>query len=213
MPDAGLAASAADTSWSGYYRNTADRPPRRTTLTALAALRRLCAPVSAIAVDLGCGAGRDTAPLLDTGLAVLALDTAPAAEAALRARFPEAWSKRQLTFRQVDFSVGDPNLPAACLINASFCLPACPPESFARLWSHIAQAVAPHGLFAGHFYGPNDSWAQRGDNLTVHSRREIDDLFANWEPILLEEEESDSVTPRGNAKHWHFFHIVARKQP
>ena len=130
-----------------------------------------------------------------------------------RARFPEAWSKRQLTFRQADFSVGDPNLPAACLINASFCLPACPPESFARLWSHIAQAVEPHGLFAGHFYGPNDSWAQRGDNLTVHSRREIDDLFANWEPILLEEEESDSVTPRGNAKHWHFFHIVARKQP
>ena len=28
---------------------------------------------------------------------------------------------------------------------------------------------------------------------------------------MFEEEEDDGVTPRGNAKHWHIFHIVARK--
>ena len=28
---------------------------------------------------------------------------------------------------------------------------------------------------------------------------------------MFEEEEADGVTPRGNAKHWHIFHIVARK--
>ena len=28
---------------------------------------------------------------------------------------------------------------------------------------------------------------------------------------MFEEEESDGVTPRGTAKHWHIFHIVARK--
>ena len=27
-----------------------------------------------------------------------------------------------------------------------------------------------------------------------------------------EEEEDDSVTPRGTPKHWHIFHIVARKR-
>jgi hypothetical protein len=28
---------------------------------------------------------------------------------------------------------------------------------------------------------------------------------------MFEEEESDGVTPRGTPKHWHIFHIVARK--
>jgi hypothetical protein len=28
---------------------------------------------------------------------------------------------------------------------------------------------------------------------------------------FLREEEDDTVTPRGKAKHWHIFHIVARK--
>jgi len=28
---------------------------------------------------------------------------------------------------------------------------------------------------------------------------------------MFEEEEDDGVTPRGNTKHWHIFHIVTRK--
>jgi hypothetical protein len=28
---------------------------------------------------------------------------------------------------------------------------------------------------------------------------------------MFEEEEAEGTTPRGNAKHWHIFHIVARK--
>jgi hypothetical protein len=29
---------------------------------------------------------------------------------------------------------------------------------------------------------------------------------------MFEEEEADSTTPRGKPKHWHIFHIVARKR-
>jgi hypothetical protein len=29
---------------------------------------------------------------------------------------------------------------------------------------------------------------------------------------MFDEEEADGVTPRGNPKHWHIFHIVARKR-
>jgi hypothetical protein len=28
---------------------------------------------------------------------------------------------------------------------------------------------------------------------------------------MLDEEETDAVTPRGQTKHWHIFHVVARK--
>ena len=211
MPASGPAAREAGPGWTGYYRATADRPPRRTTLTALAEFRSSPVRYPAAAVDLGCGGGRDTAPLLDAGLTVLALDKAPEAGAALRARFAAAWRSRQLTFRRTDFARGALTLPAACLVNASFCLPACPPGRFDRLWSQIVRAVVPGGLFAGHLYGPNDSWARRGGGLTIHSRGDIDALLADWEPLMIDEEESDAVTPRGEAKHWHIFHIVAGK--
>ncbi len=212
MPDSGPAAGDGASGWAGYYRTTADRPPRRTVLTALARLRLPPPdPIPACAVDLGCGGGRDTAPLLEAGLAVLALDSAPEAEAALQARFPAAWDSGQLTFRRADLTDGDLDLPPACLVNAGFCLPLCPPDRFDGLWSQIERAVVPGGLFAGHFYGPNDGWARRGDGLTIHDRNAIDALFAGWEPLLIEEEETDSITPRGKAKHWHVFHTVARK--
>ena len=211
MPDSGPETTEDGSGWAGYYRTAAGRPPRQTVLAALAELCRPPGPGPAHAVDLGCGGGRDTAPLLDAGLAVLALDSAPEAETALQARFPAAWASRQLTFRPGDLTGGDLNLPASRLVNASFCLPVCPPDRFGALWSQIGRAIVPCGLFAGHFYGPNDSWARRGDGLTVHSRCDIAALFAGWEPLLIEEEETDSVTPRGKAKHWHIFHTVARK--
>ena len=30
---------------------------------------------------------------------------------------------------------------------------------------------------------------------------------------MLDEEEDESPTPRGKTKHWHLFHIVARRAP
>ena len=38
------------------------------------------------------------------------------------------------------------------------------------------------------------------------------DLLAEFEVEMFEEEESDGVTPRGKPKHWHIFHIVARRR-
>ena len=211
MPASGRAAAETRPDWPGYYAATADRPPRRTTLTALAARRSGTDSASALAVDLGCGGGRDTTPLLHAGLTVLALDRAPEAGAALQARFPDAWNRGQLTFRRADLSAADLGLPPSGLVNASFCLPLCPPDRFDGLWVQIARAVVPGGLFAGHLFGPNDSWARRGDGLTIHTRGDVDARFAGWDVLLIEEEETDSITPRGEAKHWHVFHIVARK--
>ncbi len=211
MPNPGPAASEAGSGWPEYYEIVADRPPRRTTLTAIAGHRSPIGGLPATAVDLGCGGGRDTAPLLEAGFSVLALDAEAAAGRALQTRFPEAWDSGRLIFRRTDYSSDDLDLPASGIVNASFCLPACPPDRFGGLWSRIGATVVPGGLLAGHLIGPNDSWARRGDDLAIHNRRDVDALLAGWEPLLVEEEETDSVTPRGEAKHWHVFHIVARK--
>ena len=48
--------------------------------------------------------------------------------------------------------------------------------------------------------------------MTCLSHGQVDELLEPFDVELLEEEEDDSVTPRGVQKHWHIFHIVARKR-
>ena len=51
---------------------------------------------------------------------------------------------------------------------------------------------------------------KRGRSWGV-DRAQLDRLLAGFVVERLEEEEDDSVTPRGEAKHWHIWHIVARR--
>ena len=48
-------------------------------------------------------------------------------------------------------------------------------------------------------------------NITFFTRQEAEALLASLDVEMFEEEEDDSFTPRGTQKHWHIFHIVARK--
>ena len=97
------------------------------------------------------------------------------------------------------------------LVNSSFAMPLCQPERFHDLWARIVEALPTGGRFSGQWYGVRDSWAGR-TGITFLSRDEAMALLAGFEVEMFEEEEADSVTPRGNPKHWHIFHIVARKR-
>ncbi len=63
---------------------------------------------------------------------------------------------------------------------------------------------------SGMAYGVRDSWRGR-PGMTFLARDEALALLDGMEIELFEEEESDGVTPRGTPKHWHIFHVVARK--
>ena len=65
--------------WKAYYKAVNNRPPRKTLLTALAAFDK-----PGVAIDLGCGEGRDTVEILRQNWAVLAIDQNPDAIASLR---------------------------------------------------------------------------------------------------------------------------------
>jgi len=195
---------AMNEGFSSYYDATAGRPPRK---TLLAALDRFGSEAG-FAVDLGCGDGRDTGELLRRGWSVLAIDAEAEAIDRLRARdlAPRALlDTRQARFEETDW-------PRCNLVNASFSLPLCPPEKFPALWRRIAGSLAPSGRFAGQLYGPRDGWAGR-PGTTHHDRIAVEALLAEFAIEMLEEEESDAVTPRGRPKHWHIFHIVARMPP
>ena len=191
--------------WGAYYAKTAGRPPRDTLLAALD--RFEVEGVTGQAVDLACGGGRDTVELLRRGWRVLAVDAEPAANVHLRARadLPSSGVLETQVMRMEDVA-----LPPCDLVNASFALPLCTPGRFPELWARIIAALRPGGRFAGQLYGDRDSWA--GDpSLTHHTRVEAEALFASFEIEAFREEEEDSTTPRGTAKHWHVFHVVARK--
>ena len=193
-----------DERFRAYHTAVAGRPPRPTLLRALAAFdseNRV-----GFAVDLGAGEGRDTIALLQRGWSVLAIDSDATALTHLRARRDLQPGARLVTLHG---SFIDTAWPQADLVNASFALPLCPVERFPELWMRLRVSLLPDGCFAGQLYGERDSWAGR-PGLTVHSRDAARALLGGWMIEMFEEEETDAITPRGEAKHWHIFHIVAR---
>ena len=160
-----------------------------------------------MAVDLGCGEGRDTAELLRRGWRVVAIDGHPFALELVRARRDLAAGAR-LELRLEAFEAV--RVPRARLVNASFSLPFCRPEAFGRLWEEIAGAVEPGGRFAGQFFGERDGWAGLADR-SHHRREEVLWLLREFEVEELKEEERDGKDAQENPKHWHVFHVVAKR--
>lgn len=197
--------------WADYYRAVEGRPPRDTLLHALAQFDAPAAPAAGrprFAVDLGCGDGRDTVELLRRGWRVLAIDGEPEAIHRLRQR-PDI-DRTLLETRVQRFE--DLTLPPTVdLINASFCLPFCPPAQFPDLWEEITAALAPAGRFCGQFFGTRDSWASYSD-ITCHSRPQIEQLLRPFEIEQIEEEAHPGTTALGDEKYWHLFHVVARRR-
>lgn len=200
--------------WTDYYRAVEGRPPRETLLMGLANFDAEVAQASngrAIvgdAVDLGCGDGRDTVELLRRHWRVLAIDGEAAAIARLRQRADinrTYLETRVQTFEDLALP------PATHLINASFCLPFCPPTHFVNMWEEIVNSLQPGGRFCGHLFGDRDTWAVYGD-LSTHTREQVEALLSPFKVELLNEEEHPGKTALGEAKHWHLFNIVARKR-
>ena len=193
--------------WATYYENTEQRPPRATLIRALDSFEREGRPENARAADLGCGSGRDTIEILRRGWAVHAVDSSKDAIDGLTAR-PDLPNNAEVHTQLARYE--DMVLPGCDLINASFSLPLCPPHAFPGVWRKVCDSLRTGGRFSGQLYGDRDSWAV-GEGMTFHTAKEVDTLLAGFKVEFLFEEEEDSVTPRGTPKHWHIFHVVAKK--
>ena len=174
-----------------YYGRLRDRPPRRTLLMALD--RFGPPPPEGLAVDLGCGDGRDVIEMLRRGWNVVAVDAEPEALRRLQARPPPAGSDLTPIVARLE----DVPLPIGLsLVNSSFALPLCGPEAFRRQSDRIREALPPGGRFSGQLYGPRDSWVGR-PGMTFVGRDEALALLDGFEGEMFEEEE---VEPRHPAR-------------
>ncbi len=191
--------------WREYYDAAGDEP-RATLLYALEQFDTSGA--DRLAVDLGCGTGRDTAELLRRGWRVLAIDGEAEAIDRLRARRdlpPRAWDRLQTQVTSFE----DAEWPDAEIVNSSFALPFCPPHVFPTLWRRIVESLRPGGRFCGQLFGDRDGWSS-DDGMTFHTRSQVDALLGSLEVEQFEELEEDGTTATGKNKHWHVFHIVGR---
>lgn len=197
--------------WSTYYAAVAGKPPRETLELALAGFARddQGAARYRLALDLGCGEGRDTRELLQRGWSVVAVDPHP--DAARRCEDLAANPSCIFVQATLEAAAGGvlPSIPSKVdLVNASFVLPFVPPEHFARVWAWIRTLIAPGGRFAGQFFGPRDAWATI-PGRSHHRREEIAAMLEGLTIEQFREEEKEGTDAEGNAKHWHAFHVVA----
>jgi len=195
-------------SWKFYYEKTGTRPPRDTLLFALDRFEtELGAAGRRFAIDLGCGNGRDTIELLRRSWHVLAVDAEAAAIGGLTSRDdlpPDCLLETQIgRFEDIP-------LPEADMVNSSFSLPLVDPPNFPHLWNNILDCLRSGGRIACQLYGGRDSWVGR-PGITFFTKSGIEALLEPLDVEFFREEEDDSVTPRGHQKHWHIFHIVAKR--
>ena len=179
------------------------------------AVRPLCSQLLAAAgdghgrraVDLGCGAGVETRALLAAGWVTLALDTDEHALRRLEAELPEPL-RPALTVAVADLE-DLAALPPADLVHAGYTLPWVRPARFPSTWQVVRRALRPGAWLAVDLFGDRDGWAGRAD-VTCHAESAAHRLFEGLEVLRFDVEEEDGEA-FGGPKHWHVFHVVARR--
>jgi tellurite methyltransferase len=191
---------AMSSRWRSYYER-ADDSPRDTLLAALDAF-----PEPGLAVDLGCGTGRDTAELLRRGWRTIAIDGEREAVERLLARSGLDLDRLETHVARFE----DARWPPCDLVNSSFALPFCPPQHFDAVWARIVDSLRPGGRFSGQLFGDHDEWAVTRD-ISVQTRAGAEELLRPFDLERFDEVDEDGHTAIGEPKHWHLFQIVARK--
>jgi tellurite methyltransferase len=198
-----------DTHWPDYYAVTAERPAWGNVVQAAASFPEL--PPDApprLAVDLGCGAGRDTRELLRRGWRVIAVDLTPEGIERLVALTPEV-DRPRLSTHVAD--VGDFPIPPCDLVNANLILPFLPAQACAATWRRIRGALPPGGRFSGMLFGDRDQSASEEPDMTCPPTEVILEHLDGFVIERWDEREEDGRTALGEPHHFHLIEVVARR--
>lgn len=160
------------------------------------------------AVELGCGAGRDTVYLIRNGWNVLAIDREDVETRIVSKLLVEELEQFEF-FKQRFEAI---KLENGNLVVANFSLPFCNKNDFKKLWAKINHSVLKDGYFVGNFLGDKDEWKIAKEKMTFLTKDQVMELFRDFEIVEFKEVEKDGLTGLGKMKHWHIFNVIAKKK-
>ena len=161
------------------------------------------------AVELGCGAGRDTLYLIKNGFKVLAIDKEDISKIISKKLNSE--ELKRFKFKCQAFE--DVEIKENNLLVANFSISFCNRNYFKTFWNKIGNSILENGYFVGNFFGLNDSWTKTKKDMVFLTKEEVLDLFKNnFEIIFFKEVEKDEKTVLGVMKHWHIYNVIAKKK-
>ncbi len=196
-------ADKTNTRWLEFYEITKNKPPSPLLIKALQFVN-----VKDDALDLGAGALRDTKFLIDSGFKhITAVDSEP-----LMIEAAKELNSSKLQAVTSNFNNFDYSREHYDLVNAQWALPFNPPDTFEETWNKVKNSLKKGGVFTGQFFGVNDEWNRPGTKMTFKTKDEVEKLLSDMEIIELTEEDKDSTTANGTPKHWHVFHVIARRK-
>ncbi|HLQ30971.1 MAG TPA: class I SAM-dependent methyltransferase [Ktedonobacteraceae bacterium] len=187
--------------WETFYTFTKDSPPWPLLVRAVSLLTH-----KGRALDLGAGAGRDTLYLLQQGFRVTSVDSDPHAVAILSSFPQENLQVVEASFEDFAFETYD-------LINAQFALPFLSQRRFREVFERVTRAIRPGGIFVGQFFGIHDQWNTPEHDMTFLTRGQAEAVLQDMDIIEFNEVDMDGHVADGSPKHWHTFHIIARRKP
>ncbi len=160
------------------------------------------------AVELGCGAGRDTVYLIRNGWNVLAIDREDVETRIVSKLLVEELEQFEF-FKQRFEAI---KLENSNLVVANFSLPFCNKNNFKELWDKINHSILKDGYFVGNFLGDKDEWKNAKEKMTFLTKDQVMELFRDFEIVEFREVEKDGLTGLGKMKHWHIFNVIAKKK-
>ena len=185
-----------------YYNNTKNIPPNYITQKFI---KLKIKPTNAI--ELGCGAGRDTEYLIKNDWKVLAIDKEDV-KSIITSRLSKE-EQKNCKFSKQEFE--NLQLEKTNLIVANFSLLFCNQNQFVKLWNKINESILKNGYFVGNFFGNNDEWKKQEEEMTFLTKEQVIELFKNFEIIDFKEVEKDCFNGLGIMKHRHIFNVIAKK--
>jgi tellurite methyltransferase len=186
--------------WGEYYEITKNNPPSDLLIKALQYVT-----TKERAIDIGAGALKDTRYLLEQGFIVTAIDISAAI-----AEYAQKLENSNLSYQVTSFDTFDFPETAYDIANASYALPFNSPDTFHSMFTAVKNSLKKGGVFCGQFFGIHDEWSSRR-KMTFHTKEQVEELLKDMEIVSLEEVDQEGQMENGTTKHWHIFHVIAKK--